>query len=574
SKLEENFADTVADLNRALIENKTKYENEVANLISGSNKEKLESAIHYENNLASLNNEFELLKGAKNEDEKIIKHLSGKNGELSLKLNSALEDAKAKTSDIEKKYRLEIEKERKISSEEINKLKWELSNNIKEKSENKTYYENEISVLKEQFKRETMESASKDKDIDALNGKNSEITQKLELYSRRIQENEKISEEKYATKQKELIESHNEKIGYLNAELSSKFESERKVWDIEKVRVNQIIKELESKYNTSQENVDKLAAEKRAISDEVFKLKAEFNDEVISIKSEYEKEMMSDIEESVRTRTKSLGEKLENTEKQNDEMVNLVKFKNDEISKLEDDINEKERAWADKVRNIERDLIAEKVAKLQADYNEKQTVIEEDALTYKAGLEHEYKEKRRNMKEISEHKINEVVKEKEEFRSMVVNLSQKLSQISSKANVLEIKVHDGEKSHRNALAELKKEHLIELEKKVSQAIEDHTSILISKLEMAEDQIVRTRQENEREIKMLDDSFNGEKERMLDEIEKREKVVEASNAKIEALEDELMDYRESSSKAVMNQLVDQEKKFALQLADFDKKQVEV
>ncbi|MCK4935794.1 MAG: hypothetical protein KAR84_02985, partial [Elusimicrobiales bacterium] len=448
------------------------------------------------------------------------------------------------------------------------------SDSNREKLESATHYENEMILLKEQVIRETMGSKNKDKAIEALNEQNSETMKKLEGACLEMREKEKAIEEKYALRKEELIKSHNDKIGYLSIELSSKFENERQVWRIEKERFSQIIEELEDKYTDSQENVDKLAAEKRKLSDEVFKIQAEFNDEVISIKSEYEKEMMADIEESVRTRTGSLSDKLESVEKQNDEMVNLVKFKNDEIVKLEDDIHEKERVWADKIRNIERDLVARKTAKLQDEYNERKAVLEEETFGYKTNIELEHKEKCRVLKEISESKINDATKEKEEFRTMVVNLSKKLSDVSSKANILEIKVHNDEKNHRDVMSQTKKEHLIELERKVSHAIEDHTSILISKLEMAEDQIIRTQQENEREIKMLEDSFNNEKERMLDEIEKREKVVEAGNAKIETLEDDLIDHRENSSKAVMNQLIDQEKKFALQLADFDKKQEEV
>lgn len=618
--LNEKIEELTGNLNNALedakanVSDKLKLEEKLADILSDSSKESIENKTQYEVEVASLNREIELLKGDESGNKDLISRLNEKIEDLTVNVNSALENVKATTSDLKEKYKAELENERekllantnilkeKLLKASDDKLKLEkgISNTItdlnkeilenktkyedevaslildsnREKLESRTHYENEMVMLNEQLNREIMSAKNKDASIKLLNEQNAEIIKNLELASLEIHEKEKAVEKRYALKKEELIKLHNNKIGYLNVELSSKFANEKKVWEIERERFNHIIEEFQDKYTLSQENVDKLASEKRDVSDEVFRLQAEFNDEVISIKSEYEKEMMADIEESVRMRTKGLREKLESTEKQNDEMVNLVKFKNDEISKLEDNINEKDRIWEGKVRNIERDLMARKIAKLQGDYDEKQTAIEEDALAYKAELDHEYKEKCRNVKEVSDSKINESIKEKEEFRIMVAELSQKLSQVSSKANVLEIKIHDGEKNHRNTLAELKKEHLIELEKKVSEAIEDHTSILISKLEMTEDQIIRFRQDNEREIKMLDDSFNNEKERMLDEIEKREKIVEAANAKIEELEDDLMDYRENSSKAVMNQLVDQEKKFALQLADFDKKQEEV
>ncbi|MCK5582329.1 MAG: hypothetical protein KAI33_00985, partial [Elusimicrobiales bacterium] len=68
-------------------------------------------------------------------------------------------------------------------------------------------------------------------------------------------------------------------------------------------------------------------------------------------------------------------------------------------------------------------------------------------------------------------------------------------------------------------------------------------------------------------------FNNEKERMMDELEKRERIIDAGNLKIESLEDDLINYRENSSKMVMDQIVGQEKKFASQFADFDKKRAE-
>jgi hypothetical protein len=626
-KMKEDMGNLKASLSRAhssleikkgdisnLRDEKLNLEEKLADIVSNSSRESIENKTHYENEVTSLNREIELLRGEESGNTELIINLNERIEDLAGSLTSALKNAKANRSDIEEQYKSELENEREKSLSDIagfkekllnltdDKLKLEkgISNTVsalnKELLENKTKYENEVASLISDSNREKLESAShyeneksmikeelnrairgsenRDKSIEALNNENAETMKKLEVSSLEMREKEKAIEAKYALKKEELIKLHNDKVGYLNMELSSKFAGEKKVWQIERERVNRIIKELETKYADSQENVDKLASEKRQISDEVFKLQAEFNDEVISIKSEYEKEMMADIEESVRMRTNGLAEKLESVEKQNDEMIGLVKFKNDEIGKLEDDINEKERVWADKIRNIERDLIARKTAKLQDAYNERKIALEEENLAYKTNLQQEYKERCHTVKEVSGSKINDANKEKEEFKVMVVDLSKKLSEVNSKANVLEVKIHDDEKNHRETVSQLNKGHMIELESKVSKAIEDHTSILISKLEGAEDQILRVQQENEREIKMLEDSFNNEKERMLDEIEKREKIVEAGNAKIEVLEDDLMDYRESSSKAVMNQLVDQEKKFALQLTDFDKKQAEV
>ena len=74
--------------------------------------------------------------------------------------------------------------------------------------------------------------------------------------------------------------------------------------------------------------------------------------------------------------------------------------------------------------------------------------------------------------------------------------------------------------------------------------------------------------------MLEENFNNEKDRMFEEIEKRERYLEGSNLKIETLENELIKYREASSGVVADQIVNQEKKFYAQLTDFNRKRMEI
>ncbi|MCG2725678.1 MAG: hypothetical protein L6420_05375 [Elusimicrobia bacterium] len=397
----------------------------------------------------------------------------------------------------------------------------------------------------------------------------------------RLLREQKIREDQYFQTQKkiEILENQlasqqrEHQIKTLNSisDLENRFAEKVREFEKEKSALNESAQKLSDEFAAKEKA---WLLEKAEMNKKLAQKEIQIENETAVLKDRLNREMTLNIEEAVRTRTNGLKEKIESVEKQNKELDNLIKSKNDKIVKLENDINENERAWSDKVRNIERDLVSQKTAKIQDAYDKRKAVLEEEFAAYKTSLEREYNEKLLSAGEISGSKMNDVSREKEELRSMVVDLSHKLSDVNSKANELEIKAHETEKNHREALSEIKKEHLIQTEGKIAQAIEEHTASFSSKLALSEQQIAKIRQENEREIKMLSDNFNNEKERMMNELEKRGRLIEAGNLKIKSLTDELISYRENSSNIVMNQLGEQEKKFALQLADFYKKQAEV
>ena len=105
------------------------------------------------------------------------------------------------------------------------------------------------------------------------------------------------------------------------------------------------------------------------------------------------------------------------------------------------------------------------------------------------------------------------------------------------------------------------------EEESAAALAKVTEALGERIYAAEEGMVRLQRDHMDELRSMQDGFQKEKERLVEDLTRRESCIETGDLKIAALENELMKFRQDSAAVLMNNLAEQEDKFNAVLREY-------
>ncbi|MBI4655567.1 MAG: hypothetical protein HY746_02345, partial [Elusimicrobia bacterium] len=363
-----------------------------------------------------------------------------------------------------------------------------------------------------------------------------------------------------------------------------------------------------------------------------------------------EREYNLRLENAVQAQTEHVFDDLDFLRRRNDELSRTLKFKEEELESVKGDLASVERKWSEKMRNLERDVIAGKAAEIEEQFRQEKAKIEAQYQGRADELEQEYLRKCGELDKTFEYKCELLNQEMSDLKNTAAFLRKELSASQVKINELENevilreraaaenagralseklkiteqhllraeeeykkelaacyakfneledelmsnrreykedldrkeKIHleetdvkirgavsrateamseklrmaeealmsledesrreitglherlgqveneliSRQREYQEKTAQAEKTHMEEMDMKVKEAVSKAVEALSDKLRIAEEELIRIAEDSRKEVTFLEDSFRSEKERLLEEIERREKQIEA------------------------------------------------
>ncbi|MDT8286035.1 MAG: hypothetical protein RQ748_02905, partial [Elusimicrobiales bacterium] len=253
----------------------------------------------------------------------------------------------------------------------------------------------------------------------------------------------------------------------------------------------------------------------------------------------------------------------------------------DKVSRLENDLAEARDAATRTERECrarqafeESSALSEKVAELEGRYEARRAELEEETARLRAAFEAEYARKAGQSERTVEVRLAQLREENEALRANISSLREEASASGTRAATVFDEMMQKVREHKEETLALRESHAAELDARTRAAVEKATEGLVRKIAMAEEEISSMRDDYELELSRAREASAAEKDRLLAELGKREKYIEAAGLKIADLERQLIAHRQESAEIVVRQLAEQEEKFKDVIAEFQKRQLEL
>ncbi|PIS47581.1 MAG: hypothetical protein COT17_02675, partial [Elusimicrobia bacterium CG08_land_8_20_14_0_20_51_18] len=248
--------------------------------------------------------------------------------------------------------------------------------------------------------------------------------------------------------------------------------------------------------------------------------------------------------------------------------------KNEEIDKLKSEAASAEMKWTEKIRNFESNFVSKKEEEYRSALEQKLQSMEGRFNKMKQDLALDYDTRKKVLKEEFDSKFGILNGENEALKGTVAQLYKNLKSVTDRANSLFSELIKKDEKFQEEKNTLEAEFSKQLNERITVAVNEATKYLQEKLDVTQNEIIEIQRANAREVETLKTSFNEEKQRMMEELEKREEHIKAYEGKVEQLEDELIDYKKNSAEMVNAQLRGQEEKFSKVLNDSQERHMEL
>ena len=385
-----------------------------------------------------------------------------------------------------------------------------------------------------------------------------------------LQEKEKVASEfetkaarleaEYAARREALEKETAGRAEALNAEAAEKIEFERRNWHAERSRFENLLAENSGNFRKSQKEIEELSAAVRASAEQNSAREARFNRELMEARSNYEKEISFRISDAVSVQTANLMDALEAAKARNAELSDIAMENENVIRALKTDAEELRRDFEDRLRNADSETLAARRAELEDMFNRRQARLEENFTVLKHELEADF-EARRGEADITSKVRNERLEEE------VKNLKNELEKFRAAeeaankraASIFAEMLAAGEAAQLEMM-KLQKDHSEELNSVIEETVRRMTESAEEKMRLTQQELVKTQESNKDEVHMLEEAFTSEKERMLEELARRDKYIESCDMKIQGLEMDIMRYRQNASGELVKQIAEQDERF--------------
>jgi chromosome segregation ATPase len=117
-----------------------------------------------------------------------------------------------------------------------------------------------------------------------------------------------------------------------------------------------------------------------------------------------------------------------------------------------------------------------------------------------------------------------------------------------------------EKAYHDEKLEMQKAQVKEVDFSVESAVNAAVDLLEQRLRHAHEEISKMKKERAEELAVIEESFSGEKARLLEDMDRRDRYIESSDRKLLELEAEMMKYRQQASAELSRNISEQDAHF--------------
>lgn len=324
----------------------------------------------------------------------------------------------------------------------------------------------------------------------------------------------------------------------LNSEAETKMAFERKNWQAERARFEGQLEEISGKFRDSQKQIEAISAGLRRAAEENAAREAAFNKELMEAKANYDRELTFRVKDAVSVQTAHLVEALEAARKRQEEAASSLEAKDNSIAALRAEAARARREFEETLASAAADAVAARRAEMEQDLK-----LRREALAADFDL-----------------KNSRLAEENEAMKDALAEMSAAAAEANARSAELSSRLLAAEKNAAAEKLEMQKEQVRELDAAVSGAVAAAMDEMERKVLAANEELERVRKEGVDEVRHIKEVYAAEKERIFEEMDRRERYIESADIKIQELEREMMKYRQSASGELLKQISEQDERF--------------
>ncbi|MHB0995794.1 MAG: coiled-coil domain-containing protein [Elusimicrobiales bacterium] len=342
----------------------------------------------------------------------------------------------------------------------------------------------------------------------------------------------------HAARRERLESELSARAAALNSEAEAKLAFERKNWQAERGRYEGQLEEISGKFRASQKEIENISAGLRRAAEENAAREAGFNKELMEAKANYDRELTFRVKDAVSVQTAHLVEALEVARRKQEEMSAAIEAKDNSIAALRAEAAQARREFEETLASAGADAVAAR----------------------RAEMEEDLKLRREAMAADFEMKDSRLAEENEAMKDALAEMNAAAAEANARSAELSSRLLAAEKAAAAEKLEMQKEQMRELDAAVSGAVAAAMEEMERKLLAANAELERVRKEGVDEVRHIKEVYAAEKERIFEEMDRRERYIESADIKIQELEREMMKYRQSASGELMKQISEQDERF--------------
>ncbi|PJA16283.1 MAG: hypothetical protein COX65_02850 [Elusimicrobia bacterium CG_4_10_14_0_2_um_filter_56_8] len=359
----------------------------------------------------------------------------------------------------------------------------------------------------------------------------------------------------YEARKAALDSDFSAKMQAVHSEASAQIEFERKNWNAERSRFENALVEVSENLKGSQEEIERLNARLReGVADNAQK-EAQFTRELAESRVTYEKELSSRVKELASAQSADLLEAVEVLKVNEADLTAALEDKENVIKTLKAEAIQEKRDCELRIIASVSGAVALRREELEKAYARNQAALEEDYRARRAALAGE-----------CSLDSGRLAEENSALRASLEKAQASAAETSSKAAALAEKLLQAEKDFHDEKLRLQKAQLEEFDSGVAEAVNVAVENIETKLRHAQEELAKVKKESLEEMDILNEGFAGEKDRLLEEIERRDQYIEAADAKLQDLEYGMMKYRQTASGELIRNISEQDARFRELAAD--------
>jgi len=345
-------------------------------------------------------------------------------------------------------------------------------------------------------------------------------------------------EREYAARRERLESDLRDRTAAVYAEAEVKMDFERKNWQYERSMLENQVSEISGNFRSAQKEIETLNSGLRKSAEVSAATETAFNRELMEAKANYDRELTYRVKDAVTVQTAHLVEALEAARARQEETAAALAEKENSINALRGEAVEARRDCEERVRSASSGAVAARRAELEEDYRARRAALAEEFAL----------------------KNDRLAGENETLRENIGKISAVAAEANTRAAALAGKLLEAEKAAAAEKLEMQKAQVRELDSAVADAVAAAVDALQQKLAHAHAEMDKALADGRDEVKHLEEIFAAEKDRMLEEMDRRERYIESADIKIQDLEREMMKYRQSASGELMRQVAEQDARF--------------
>jgi chromosome segregation ATPase len=404
-------------------------------------------------------------------------------------------------------------------------------------------YEGELTAMAARLEAAAREAAAeREKHGVELSRVSAEAAAKFEVRSAEL----KTGYEAMAARIKADAEAS---IEAFKASFTSAAEADGKNRGAERARLEATLEQLSGQFRDAQVEIVELNTRLRKAAEDAGAREAALTGEVIAAKASFDRELSSRVKEAVLAQTAALVEAMEALKAEKAGLADSLQAKHEELLRLKED---SQRSRSDQEARILADFTRaeeDRRTELEGAYAARQAALEDDFRARRSALEAEIGLQRDRLTE-----------ENAALKSALEKISAAAASANARSAELAEKLLAAEKNYHAEKLGMQTEHVREAEASISEAVAAAVEVTEQRLRHAQDELAKARKEALEEAGSLEAEFAAEKDRLLEEMDRRDRYIESAEAKMQELEREMLRYRQDSSSELMRNISEQDKRF--------------